>query len=198
MFPQFYPECCLSIFEKSRDPSPIRNLIKLGLCRRHRRQDCKICGIAVAVADPTYVYEETGDNPFQPNDLQLDPQLGGYATTIYNVPGLTSDGDTNFFSRFPQFIFGVHPDYERKANGILPYNYFANLNVTYFSEVEWILATPAPSYLPLGPGGCDGRTLAQREDYNGREFLNRLVRRTHRRRVWGKLKGNHYIGANFI
>ena len=146
----------------------------------------------------TYIYEEATTNPFEPKDIALDSALGGYSTTLFNVPGLTGDGDTNLFSRFPQFIFGVHPDYERKANGILPYNYFANLNVTYFSEVEWLLATPSPSYLPLGPGGCDGRTTADRANYNGRGFLVRTLRRRNRRRVVGNVKGNFFIGPNYI
>ncbi|KAK3789558.1 hypothetical protein RRG08_052171, partial [Elysia crispata] len=146
----------------------------------------------------TYIYEETENNSFEPKDIGLDSALGGYSTTIFNVPGLTADGETNLFSRFPQFIFGVHPDYERKANGILPYNYFANLNVTYFSEVEWLLATPSPSYLPIGPGGCDGRTTADRQNYNGRGFLVRALRRRSRRRVMGHVKGNFFVGPNYI
>ena len=128
----------------------------------------------------------------------LNSDLGGYATTQFNVTGLTSDGETNSFARFPQFIFGVHPDFERKANGILPYNYFANLNLTYFSEVEWILATPAPSYLPIGPGGCDDRTDGTRSFYNTNRFGQRVFGRRRRRRVFGKLSGNHYVGPNYI
>ena len=146
----------------------------------------------------TYIYEEAEDNTFKPQDIGLDPNFGSYATTVTNMAGLTADGDTNLFQKFPQFIFGVHPDYERKANSILPYNYFANINVTYFSEVEWLLATPAPSYLPIGPGGCDGRSQGDRENYNNRGFLFRALRRRSRRRVMGQVKGNFYIGPNYI
>ena len=146
----------------------------------------------------TYIYEETDANSFLPKDIGLDPDLGGYSTTVFNVAGITADGDINLFQKFPQFIFGVHPDYERKANSILPYNYFANLNVTYFSEVEWLLATPSPSYLPIGPGGVDGRTADDRENYNNRGFLLRALRRRSRRRVMGRVKGNFYIGPNYI
>ncbi|KAK3765290.1 hypothetical protein RRG08_062850 [Elysia crispata] len=146
----------------------------------------------------TYLYQEATDNTFKPKDIGLDPNLGGYSTTVYNVAGLTSEGDTNLFQKFPQFIFGVHPDYERKANSILPYNYFANLNVTYFSEVEWLLATPTPSYLPIGPGGCDGRTQSDRDTYNGKGFLIRQMRRRNRRRVLGHVKGNFFVGPNYV
>ncbi|KAK3777757.1 hypothetical protein RRG08_062832 [Elysia crispata] len=146
----------------------------------------------------TYIYAETATNSFEPKDAGFTTELGGYATTIFNTPGITADGETNLFQKFPQFIFGVHPDYERKANSILPYNYFANLNVTYFSEVEWLLATPSPSYLPIGPGGCDGRTADDRENYNGRGFLVRALRRKSRRRVMGHVKGNFFVGPNYV
>ena len=146
-----------------------------------------------------YGYKKAGKDDFAISDLSLDATLGGYAVTQHNISGLTSDGEANTFQHFPLFMFGVHPDYERKANGVLPYNYFANINVTYFSDVEWLIATPAPSYLPIGPGGCDGRTVHTRHMYNDKGFADRVLARTTRRRVMGKIKGNHYIGGvNFI
>ncbi|KAK3744809.1 hypothetical protein RRG08_042193 [Elysia crispata] len=88
--------------------------------------------------------------------------------------------------------------FERKANGILPYNYFANLNLTYFSEVEWILATPAPSYLPIGPGGCDDRTDGTRSFYNTNRFGQRVFGRRRRRRVFGKLSETHPVADRVL
>ena len=64
----------------------------------------------------SYIYTQNDDNSFGPTDIMLNSDLGGYATTQFNVTGLTSDGETNSFARFTQFIFGVHPDFERKAN----------------------------------------------------------------------------------
>ena len=146
-----------------------------------------------------YAYHKSGSDGFAIKDLSLDNKLGGYCVSQYNISGLTSTGETNTFQHFPLFMFGVHPDMERKANGVLPYNYFANLNVTYFSDVEWLIATPAPSYIPIGPGGVDGRTKAQREKYNEDGFSDRMTKRQKRRRVMGKITGNHYLGGpNFI
>ncbi|GFO18426.1 hypothetical protein PoB_004493100 [Plakobranchus ocellatus] len=108
-------------------------------CRdyRHPRQD--------------YLYSKEGAKGGFGKDMKVleagfDHTYGGYSVSHHIVSGLSPDRHANDVTvRPPYSMFGVHPDFERKANGMYPYNYFANMNITYYSTVEWLIASPAPS-----------------------------------------------------
>ncbi|GFO18432.1 hypothetical protein PoB_004493700 [Plakobranchus ocellatus] len=126
----------------------------------------------------------------------LKDNAGGYCVSHHIVSGVTPDGHSNDVTvRPPYFMFGVHPDYERKASGIYPYKYFANMNITYFSTVEWLISSPAPSWIPLGPGGVrnlDHKKLNPEKHppleqaYNQETMDQRVV-------VGGRYDGNFFL-----
>ncbi|GFO18439.1 hypothetical protein PoB_004494400 [Plakobranchus ocellatus] len=131
----------------------------------------------------------------------LKGQAGGYCISHHIVPGVTPDGHSNDVTvRPPYCMFGVHPDFERKASGIFPYNYFANMNITYYSTVEWLIASPAPSWIPLGPGGirnldedkCNPEKHPPLERAYSQETLDQRVV------VGGRHDGNFFYGANIV
>ncbi|GFR75904.1 hypothetical protein ElyMa_000467900 [Elysia marginata] len=106
-----------------------------------------------------YTYHKTGSQDMLVFNPAYDSNNGSYTVSEFLVKGVSPDGKVqDCTDRPPYFMFGIHPDFERKASGIHPYNYFANVNVTYYSVVEWLIATPTPSYIPLGPAGCMGLT----------------------------------------
>ncbi|GFO18446.1 hypothetical protein PoB_004495100 [Plakobranchus ocellatus] len=151
-----------------------------------------------------YTYHKSGPEggtgkDMQVKDAKLDDDYGGYTCTQYILSGLTPDGHGNNIKvRPPYFMFGVHPDFERRSAGIFPYNYFANLNVTYHSTVEWLIASPAPSWIPLGPGGV--KNLKQSEiDPKKKTPISRAYSNPDSRVVvGGRYDGLFTYGANYI
>ncbi|KAK3720218.1 hypothetical protein RRG08_007842 [Elysia crispata] len=148
----------------------------------------------------TYTYSKSDNQDMQIIDPALDNSKGGYCVTRYLVPGVTPNGKVNDVTdRPPYFMFGVLPDMERKANGVFPYNYFANLNVTYFSTVEWLIATPSPSYIPLGPGGIDNIEHSKLSGTEKKTPIQRQFDKYKKRCVTGgRYDGNFFGGSNYI
>ena len=56
------------------------------------------------------------------------------------------------------YLIGIYPDVELSSSGnALYFNYHANIQITYYSEVEFIVRTAmCPMYIPIGIGGCSG------------------------------------------
>ncbi|GFO18436.1 hypothetical protein PoB_004494100 [Plakobranchus ocellatus] len=150
--------------------------------------------------DYIYKYDHKGHEMIV-YDVNLNEEYGGYAASHHSVAGVTPDGHCNDVTvRPPYFMFGVHPDYERKAAGIYPYNYFANMNITYFSTVEWLIASPAPSWIPIGPGGVknikhdkiDPKKKPPLQRAFDKESLDKRVD------VGGRYDGNFFYGSNIV
>ncbi|GFO18450.1 hypothetical protein PoB_004495500 [Plakobranchus ocellatus] len=151
-----------------------------------------------------YTYHKSGPEggtgkDMQVKDAKLDDDYGGYACTQYILSGLTPDGHGNNIKvRPPYFMFGVHPDFERRSAGIFPYNYFANLNVTYHSTVEWLIASPAPSWIPLGPGGVKNLKQSDIDPKKKTPIQRAYSNPDSRVVVGGRYDGLFTYGANYI
>ncbi|GFN86422.1 hypothetical protein PoB_001292800 [Plakobranchus ocellatus] len=155
-------------------------------------------------ASQQYTYYKSGPTGGTGKDMQIhdpmyDENLGGYCCSKYMVTGLTPDGHSNNVKlRPPYFMFGVHPDFERRAAGIFPYNYFANLNITYYSTVEWLTASPAPSWIPLGPGGVKNLEHSKIDPKKETPLKRAYDGYDHRVVVGGRYDGMFTYGANYI
>ena len=80
----------------------------------------------------TYTYTKVSTQDMQITDPALETQNSGYCVTRYMIPGVSPNGNVQTVTeRPPYFMFGVLADFEKKSNGVFPYNYLANLDVTY-------------------------------------------------------------------
>ncbi|GFO18315.1 hypothetical protein PoB_004482000 [Plakobranchus ocellatus] len=140
-----------------------------------------------------YIYRKEGATGGTGKDMcTFNPQYDEGTGVTPNGKG----GDIT--TRPPYFTFGVHPDFERKASGIFPYNYFANLNVTYFSTVEWLIASPAPSWIPLGPGGVKNIKESEIKPQDETPIKRMFAEGKDRVIVGGRYDGSFHYGANYI
>ncbi|GFN89818.1 hypothetical protein PoB_001632400 [Plakobranchus ocellatus] len=56
-------------------------------------------------------------------------------------------------NRMPMVLIRVVPEMERTSNAYNLYHYLINMDVEYFSEVEWIYTSPDPAYTNVGISG---------------------------------------------